>query len=160
MAWIRRAIFSCLHCSTKKVAPANTSNPWKTLFFERNHISRRILQGNSQQILDEEGFNDAEFAWRRLCETCVSGRSLQHRLRLAGLVTAEDYRMEALQHERLTDYLEDMQTVLCDGRATLQITQRNNDHFVKFCFHSRKDAVNFVQSFRRCNVAYSGISPV
>ena len=158
LAAVRRAIWSCL-CGYARDVRAD-SNPWTPLFFQRSSISYRILQGNAELVHDEEGFDDVEFSWRRLSETCRSGRFLQHRLLRATLLNSEHLRMESLQHERLTDSLDAMQEVLSNGGATVNITSLNNECYVGFAFQSRREAVLFLQRFRRCNVVYSGISPV
>ena len=155
---VRRAIFSCV-CGYASDIHAK-SNPRIPLLFHRKSISYRILQGNAEVVLNEEGFDDVEFSWRRLSETCRSGRFLQHRLLRATLLNSEHLRMESLQHERLTDSLDAMQEVLSNGGATVNIASLNNEYYVRFAFQSRREAVLFLQRFRRCNVVYSGISPV
>ena len=155
---LRRTIFSCFCGYASDVR--DQRNPWIALLFQRSHISYRILQSNAELVHDEEGFEDVEFSWRRLSETCRSGRVLQHRLLRTTFLNKEDWRVESLQHERLTDSLEGMQEVLTNGGATVNITSANNTNYVRFAFQSRREAVCFLQRFRRCNVVYSGISPV
>ena len=154
---LRCIIFSCFCGYASNVR--DQRNPWIALLSQRSHISYRILQSNAELVHDEEGFEDVEFSWRRLSETCRSGQVLQHRL-LRACLNKEDWRMESLQHERLTDSLEAMQEVLSNGGATVNITSANNTYYVQFAFQSRREAVCFLQRFRRCNVVYSGISPV
>ena len=152
------AIFSCM-CGYKRETPG-ANNPWVPLIFKRSRISRTILQGNAATVVNKEGFDDVEFSWRRLSETCRSGRILQHRLLREIMENKEEWRLESLQHERVTDSLEAMQELLAKDENTLHLTSKNSVHYVRFAFQRREEAVLFLLRFRRLNIAYSGVSPV